>query len=200
MADVDIKTHKEMRTAIRKGDLCTVKRIVGEDVRRLQWSVHPFGSWLHIAASYGQRQIAEWLLAQGMDVNQKAGVFESGPLAEAVSAGHLDVVKCLLEHGAILDTSEPVGNPLFGAICSGHEDVAKFLIEYGIDTSVKYNGPNMRDMDALAFAKEWGQSEIISLLESKAVQRTDTAPMTASKDSDVASPSTASEPSADRKQ
>lgn len=76
------------------------------------------------------------------------------------------IVKRLLELGAVLDTTEPDRNPLFGAIYGGHTQVAKLLIDSGIDTSVRYSGANMKHMDALAFAKEWGRSDIVELLES----------------------------------
>ncbi len=66
-----------------------------------------------------------------------------------------------------MDVSEPERNPLFGAIYGGHTDVAKFLINSGIDTQVKYTGPNMKNMDALAFVNEWGRTEIADLLTEK---------------------------------
>src|SRR5262245_14761134 len=63
-----------------------------------------------------------------------------------------------------MDVSEPVRNPLFGAIYGGHTDVARLLIDSGIDTNIKYNGKNMKEMDALAFAREWGRTDIADLL------------------------------------
>lgn len=167
MSDIDIQIHKSIRTAIKLGDLVTVSKALCEDRSRFNWNVRPFGSWLHIAAANGQLRIVEWLIEQGMNVNQMAGVSESGPLDEAASNGHLETVRCLINHGATLDTSNSVGNPLFGAIHGGHADVAKLLIESGIDTAVKYTGENMTNMDALAFAKEWGRSEIVALLEAR---------------------------------
>lgn len=167
MSDIDIQIHKAIRAAIKQGDLASVSKMLGEDRSRLTWNVQPFGSWLHIAASNGQLRIVEWLIEQGMDVNQKAGVSDSGPLDEAASNGHLETVRCLINHGAILDTSNSVGNPLFGAIHGGHTQVAELLIDSGIDISVKYTGGNMTNMDALAFAREWGRNDIVALLEAK---------------------------------
>ena len=60
--------------------------------------------------------------------------------------------------------SEPERNPLFGAIYGGHTAIAKLLIDSGIDTTVKYSGESMHEMDALAFAHEWGRSDIAELL------------------------------------
>lgn len=168
MSDIDFAVHKSMRTAISMGDLPGLTRLIAEDRSRLAWIVSPFGSWLHIAASKGQVRILEWLIEQGMDVNQPGGVADSGPLDEAASNGQLEAVRCLLQHGAQLDVTNSVGNPLFGAIYGGHFEVAKLLIEKGIDTSVKYSGEDMENMDALAFAKEWGRRDIAALLEAKA--------------------------------
>ena len=82
--------------------------------------------------------------------------------------GHLDIVKYLLECGATMDTSKAVRNPLIGAILGGttaaHTAIAKLLIDSGIDTTVSYTSEDMTNMDALAFAKEWGRSDIAELL------------------------------------
>ncbi len=80
----------------------------------------------------------------------------------------MDVVRVLLELGAKFDVSEPERNPLFGAIYGGHAQVAKLLIDSGIDTTVKYSGKNMTNMDALAFARQFGRAEIVQLLKDPA--------------------------------
>ncbi len=67
--------------------------------------------------------------------------------------------------GAELDISDPIRNALFGAISNGYPDIAELLIESGIDVSVKYTGESMKAMDALAFARKQGQTEIVKLLE-----------------------------------
>lgn len=67
--------------------------------------------------------------------------------------------------GGELDISDPIRNPLFGAISNGYPDIAELLIESGIDVSVKYTGELMKAKDALAFAREHCQTEIVKLLE-----------------------------------
>lgn len=154
--------------AIKQGNLAEVTRLIAGDKSLLRmWS--PFGTWLHDAASFGKLAIVQWFVSQGLDVNAYNESTEIRPIEKAAANGHVDVVKFLIEAGAVLDTSESVRNPLFAAIVGGisdsHTAVAKLLIESGIDTKVKYNGGNMSDMDALAFAKEWGRSDIVKLLE-----------------------------------
>jgi len=53
---------------------------------------------------------------------------------------------------------------LFAAIYGGHMDIVRFLIESGVDAHVKYTGEFMKNMDAVAFAREQGQIEIAELL------------------------------------
>ncbi|MBA4016360.1 MAG: hypothetical protein C0483_04155 [Pirellula sp.] len=154
--------------AIKQGNLLEVTRLIADDKSLLHmWT--PFGTWLHDASSHGKLNIVQWLLSQGLDVNAYNESNESPPLADASANGHVDVVKLLIESGAFLDTSDSIRNPLFSAIAGDISDantaVAKLLIDSGIDTRVKYNGKYMKDMDALAFAKEWGRSDIVRLLE-----------------------------------
>jgi hypothetical protein len=154
---------KEIRTAIKQGDADKVMSLIGSDKARLQMMT-VFGTWLHVAASLGKLEIVKRLVELGADVNARGGIAGGTPLHEAASDGHLDIVRYLLSQRAEMDVSEPERNPLFGAIHGGHTVIAKLLIDSGIDTHVKYSGERMKDMDALAFAREWGREEIIALL------------------------------------
>lgn len=158
--------NNEMWTAIEAGDRETVARMIGADKRILQMTT-PFGTWLHYAAQHGALEIIKLLLELGENINVKGGIAGGSALHLAASDGHLEVVRYLLARGAEMDVSEPERNPLFGAIHFGHTAIAKLLIEYGINTKVKYTGKTMKDMDALAFAREWGRTDIAELLKAK---------------------------------
>ena len=153
----------EIRAAIKQGDLEKVVALIGTDRARLEMMT-VFGTWLHVAATHGKLEIVKRLVDMGVDVNRRGGVSDGGALREAASAGRVDVIEYLLSKGAIMDVGEPNRNPLFAAIYGGHTAVAKLLIEKGIDTKLKYSGESMKNMDALAFAKEWGRTDIIDLL------------------------------------
>ena len=155
---------KEIRSAIKNGKIEIVENLIGVNTDILN-SMTPFGTWLHVAASQGQLEIAKLLIKLGADVNIKGGVFGGSALKEAASDGHIEIVKLLLLSGAELDVSEPERNPLFGAIYGGHLDIVKLLVEHGIDIHILYNGTSMRNMDAIAFATELGQNEIADLLK-----------------------------------
>lgn len=155
---------KEVRSAIKSSNTEKVAQLISSNPGVLNMMT-PFGTWLHDAASRGNLEIVKKLVELGLDFNTLGGIYGGGALNEAASEGHFDVVRYLLSCGADLDISEPERNPLFGAISNGSPEIAELLIESGIDTNVKYSGESMREMDALAFAKEQGQKEIIKLLE-----------------------------------
>ena len=156
--------------AITQGRLEDVIRLIGGNRSRLEM-VTPLNTWLHVAASHGQLEIVRWLVSQGLDVNAYGGTIEVRPLDSAAAEGQLEVARFLLDSGATLDVTDSVRNPLFSAIVGGlseaHTAVAKLLIERGIDTTAKYNIGQMKNVDALAFAKEWGRTDIVKLLEAK---------------------------------
>jgi ankyrin repeat protein len=161
---VDKEVVREIQAAIEGGDVAKVEALIGSDKDRLNMSTRLFGTWLHVAASLGQLEIVKRLVDMGADVNAVGGLEGSTPLHLAAAAGHLDIAKYLLSHGATLDASAPENNPLFGAIYGGHTEMVKLLMDAGIDTSVRYQGRSIKNMDALAFARERGQSDIEQML------------------------------------
>lgn len=149
----------EIRAAIKQGDIQLVKVLINADQTRLHMMTI-FGSWLHVAAKYGQLEIVKYLVTAGIDINRRGGIGGGGALNQAASEGHLEVVKFLISCGVEMDVSNPEVNPLFNAICWGHVAIAKLLIESGIDIGAK----NARKMDARAIAIERKQTEIAALL------------------------------------
>lgn len=154
---------KEIRSAIKQGNVERVATLIDSDADLLNMKT-PFGGWLHVAASHGKLEIVKRLVDLGADLNMRGGVYDGNALNEAATEGWFEIVKFLLSHGTEIDLSDPKRNPMFGAILSGNVDIAKILIESGIDISIKYTGKSMKNMDALAFAIERGQTEIADLL------------------------------------
>ncbi|WP_458122445.1 suppressor of fused domain protein [Paenibacillus sp. Z6-24] len=159
----DKQVAKDIRLSIKKGDIDTFLKLIDDNPDQLKKKT-PFGTWLHVASSEGQLEIVKKLIKLGADINASGGIYGGGALNEAASEGHYEVVEYLLSYGVKLDVSEPEKNPLFGAISNGHVNIVKLLIKNGIDTKVKYTGETMKERDALAFAKEQGQKDIIKLL------------------------------------
>ena len=157
------EAFRAIRGAIRTGNTAEALALFGADPTKLQMMT-PFGTWLHMAADFGNLELVTALVALGLDVNQRGGTFGGAPIKLASSNGHIEVVRFLLGCGAELDESEPERNPLFGAIYGGHIEIVRLLLDAGIDHRVRYSGESMQNMDALAFARERGQSDIAAFL------------------------------------
>lgn len=82
-------------------------------------------------------------------------------------SGHLEVVKLLVQNGAILDVSTAAKNPLFAAIYNGHFDIVKFLVEKGIDYKASYKIGSIENCDAYEYARQYGRKEIAEYLKEK---------------------------------
>jgi ankyrin repeat protein len=163
MDSKDIESHRAIRAAIKSGNTAAALTLLREDVSRLRMMT-PFGSWLHVAATFGNLELIKALVALGLDVNLRGGTFDGAAINLAASNGHIHVVRFLLQSSAELDVSEPERNPLFSAIYGGHLDIVRLLIDAGIDHRVRYSGESMKNMDALAFARERGQVDIAAFL------------------------------------
>jgi uncharacterized protein len=146
---------------IKHGDIDQAKELISNDEGLLH-VVTPFGTWLHVAARDGDMDMI--LVKSGMDLNINEGVPKSAPIAHAASEGELSIVEYLFDNGAHLDVSASNRNPLFSAIYGGHLYLVKYLVGKGIDTTVKYTGDAMNELDAYEFAIESGQVEIAKYL------------------------------------
>jgi hypothetical protein len=149
--------------AIEKGDLAEFSRLVGRS-ESLRNDPNAFGSWLHVASEDGQLSIVRYLVENGADVNLRSEPSDGGPIKRAASGGHLHIMEYLLSHGAKLDVTRPERNPMFGAIYNGHADVAKLLLDAGIDPHIVYRSVTGKLKNALSFAQERGEKDIVRLL------------------------------------
>lgn len=100
---------------------------------------------LHIAATIGNREMAELLVERGADINIQANNFET-PVLTAARFGRKDVFSFLLSSGAALDITDGNGNNmLFNCILDQDPKAVDMLLEAGMD-------PNCQDADNRAYA------------------------------------------------
>lgn len=67
-----IQIAKDIRGAIKSGQLDKLRNLLEQEPEMLTWMT-PFGTWLHIAAAYGQLVIIEYLINVGIDTNVQGG-------------------------------------------------------------------------------------------------------------------------------
>lgn len=161
---------KNIRSAVKKGELDTLKDLLQKDIDMLTWMT-PFGTWLHVAAAHGHLEIVKFLIKAGLDSNAQRGTFSTNALERAAAKGHLEIADYLISQNIEMDTTEPDRNPLFAAIYGGHLDIVKLLVRNNIDLSINYSSETMKDMDAYSFAIERGQTEIAEYLKKAYVLR-----------------------------
>uniref|UniRef100_A0A8C9MM31 Uncharacterized protein n=1 Tax=Serinus canaria TaxID=9135 RepID=A0A8C9MM31_SERCA len=94
---------------------------------------------------YGHVDMVEYLLDYcsasieiGGSVNFDGEIIEGAPpLWAASAAGHLKVVRCLLDHGAsVNNTTLTNSTPLRAACFDGHLEIVKYLVEHKADLEV----------------------------------------------------------------
>ena len=163
-----IKIVKLMRTAIKDGNLDLVKELLRNNDGLLEVNT-VFGSWLHIAASYGKTDIASYLIDCGIDVNRNGDISGGNPMRSATENGQIDMIELLYNSGTIFDVSDATKNPLFGAIYGGHYNVVQFLVEHGIDIAKYYSIGELDKVDACEYAKQLGQTKIEIYLRKKMI-------------------------------
>jgi ankyrin repeat protein len=116
-----------------------------------------------LAALNGDLDLVKLLIAKEAEVNKKGWA----PLHYAAANGHDDIVKLLLDHDAYIDAGSPNGTtPLMMAARGGHISTVKLLLDSGADLNVK----NQIGMNALDFAKQYKEPDVVAGLTARMQQ------------------------------
>lgn len=95
---------------------------------------------LHLAAGKGHKDIVEFLLKNGVDVNCKTVSFYTTPLHFASRMGYLSVAKHLILQGGDVDSRDTIDDtPLHESCESGHLSLVKYLLNAGSDINSTYD-------------------------------------------------------------
>ncbi|HEV2491262.1 MAG TPA: ankyrin repeat domain-containing protein [Candidatus Acidoferrales bacterium] len=117
---------------------------------------------LALAGFFGHRDLAEWLLDQGAEVN----AVSKNPtgytaLSGAVARGDAEIVRMLLSHGANARHRYGQGySPLHEAAASGKLEIVKLLLAHGADANAATDDGHT----PLTMAEAKGQAEAAALL------------------------------------
>lgn len=153
--------------AIRHGDLPGLERLVGTRQVDPKMVLQEGRTLLHIAAFSGQIRVAQFLIAQGVDVNA-ADMRRATALHLAAFVGHAEMVALLLTHGAQVDARAQGGTtPVHVAAFRGHEELVQGMLEkHNADVmSTRENGIGL-----LHIAAQAGHRGLVKLLIDKGGQ------------------------------
>jgi uncharacterized protein len=117
---------------------------------------------LGLAVFFGQKRVAETLLARGAPVNEASkNAMKVMPLHSAVAGQHTDIVRLLIDHGADVTACQTEDfTPLHQAAANGQVEVAELLLSRG----AKVNAKTQKGKTPLDLATENKQSKMVDLL------------------------------------
>jgi ankyrin repeat protein len=154
----------DLHEAAATGQLERVKQFV-EKEPALAKSYSPDGFPVFaLAAVFGHKEVAEYLLEKGAEVNAAATNGTGyNSLTGAVASGHTLIVSWLLANGAEPNYRYGAGySPLLTAAANGHLGIVSILLASGADLHAKTNDGKT----ALSFAQERGHAEVAEFLRS----------------------------------
>ena len=154
---------EEIHEAVQQGDLAKVKKLLENNPDLLEAKSENEKTPLHFAAQIGNKEIVEFLIGKGADVNAKNIAHET-PLHYAAALKHKEVVDFLIARGAQLDSITSDGStPLHYAANYGNFETVRVLVEKGAKINTR-NGAGLTPLDV---AYESEQNESVKLLISK---------------------------------
>ena len=156
----------EIHEAAAAGRLDRVKQFVEKDLS-LAKSYSPDGfPVLGLATVFGHRNVAEYLLEKGADVNAVSkNATGYTALTGAVASGKKDLVAFLLARGANADHRYGPGySPLVEAAANGHLEIVRMLLDHGADPAARTDDGKT----ALHFAEERGHNAVAEFLRGRA--------------------------------
>ncbi len=154
-----------IHNAARKGDLVKVKELVKQNPSLISTKDKMGNTPLHMAAANDHKDVAEFLLENGADVNARDSNGGFTPLDAALSSYHYkNMVVLLLEKGANVNAKADNGlTPLHEVAMRGQKDAAEMLLSKNPDVDARDNQGNT----PLLWALLMGRSDVAELLVTK---------------------------------
>ncbi len=155
---------QDIFNAIQKGDLASVKALLEKDPALMNF--YADGSKpLHFAAKLNQKDIAEYLVSKGADINvNESAHLDFTPVTWAIRNGNKEMVEMFLKNGANLQYRTWLGESyLHFAALFDRKELAEFLIERGMEVNTAKNG----GLTPMHIAVVAGNIDIVKLLVQK---------------------------------
>lgn len=161
--DPDISTW--LHSAFHSDDVAEFARILTEHPSYLR-DEDGANFWMAKAAAQNKLPFVQTLFGLGVGVNEPNDMGDpdhpfyepEGPIIQAASFGHAEIVRWLLDHGAKINyvvVGQPRCLPLIRAATEGHLDVVKLLVEHGADVHATWHGLN-----AIKQAEAFGRDDV----------------------------------------
>ncbi len=165
IADLLLQVHPDLDLfeACAGGQLATVRRFLDADPESIYARNTDGWTPLHLAAFFGNLEVAQYLLSVGAPVDARStNAMKNTPLHAAAAGGKAALVKLLLEAGAEVNSKQEGGwSSLHAAAQSGNREMVELLVAGGADLKVRAAN-NQSPLD-LAMLK--GHADIVGLLE-----------------------------------
>jgi len=132
-----VQTQQELCDAAYSGDLEKVKATIGKGATVDDTCT--YGTPVHSAIAGGHKDVADYLITKGADINSKGGrEFGPTPLYNAIAMGNLEMAKYLVGKGADVNLVTLGGDrALHRAAQDGNYAMVVLLVENGADVGAK---------------------------------------------------------------
>jgi len=144
------------------GNINRVAALTEDDPGRVNAFAHDGFTPLGLASFFGRKDVVEYLLEQGAEVNATShNRMKVMPLHSAVAHRHVGIAEVLLTHGANVNIAQQDGfTPLHEAAQNGQEEMAALLLAHGANVdATKDDGQT-----PLAIARAEGHDVVADLL------------------------------------
>lgn len=133
------KIPLDLFEAAATGEYSKVKELVESNPNLVSEYAHDGFTALGLASYLGHKDIVEYLIEKGADINSASkNSMKVMPLHSAVATNKVDIVELLLKNGAKVNAKQDSGwTPLHEAAMNGQLEMVQLLIRYGADITLK---------------------------------------------------------------
>jgi len=151
--------------AAATGQTARVQTLIEQDPATVNsYSADGFAP-LSLAVFFGHPETVDALLAAGAEVSAPSReTMKLTPLASALAAGHNQIARTLIKHGADVNAKgDQDVTPLHTAAARGNIEAATFLLEHGADT----NATTTDGKKPITYAGERNHEEMVDFLKDR---------------------------------